>query len=108
MNRLHRDEVSFERKRPVGHAAEAGLGLVAVGMEPIAQDKSPRIDVEVADGRFGVANPRPQARHPGETVAAPRLRAFAVPVLETGGNDPLVALAVIGGDQVEGMKRHQV
>ena len=36
---LHREEIALEREGPVGEVAEARAGLIAVGVEPVAQSE---------------------------------------------------------------------
>ena len=73
---VHRQEVALERERPVGEAREAGPRLIAVRVEPVAQDERFHEDVEQAQRLLGLADPRAQGRHPAEAVAAPRLVPF--------------------------------
>ena len=98
---LRRQEIAFERERPVGEAGKTAAGLVAIGMKPVAEDECLAEDVEMAERRFRIADPGPQAAHPGEAVAAPAPGAELVPLRQRGLDPPGVGLAAIAGDQVE-------
>jgi len=63
-HRLDREEIAFERERPIGHAGIAALGLVAIHMDAVAGDKGMDEDIEVMQRRFRIGHAGPQATHP--------------------------------------------
>ena len=50
------EEIALQGKGAVGEVAEAGPGLITVRVEAVPQDEGPGVDVEVAQGRLGVAD----------------------------------------------------
>jgi hypothetical protein len=78
----HGEEVAFEGEGTIGKGAVTGLGLVAVGVETVAQDEGAREDVEVSQGGLGIADTCAKGGHPGEAVTAPGAGSESVPLCQ--------------------------